>query len=136
MNKQQEDGLYHSDIYLGQEYSDGIKHWKYYRREKLSNGKYRYYYKDNDDYVYTTDGKANKYSTYTHKDVYGNTKVKKTVKGDKLFGNTITSKTMGRSTQIVETRTVGILEQNFDSFVKKNQKKINKAKKWLQKIFG
>ena len=40
--------LFHSDIYLGEDYSDGIRHWKYVKREKLSNGKYRYYYKDDE----------------------------------------------------------------------------------------
>lgn len=35
--------LYHSDIYLGEEYSDGIKHWKYIKKEVI-NGKTRYYY--------------------------------------------------------------------------------------------
>lgn len=37
--------LYHSDIYLGQDFSDGIKHWKYVKRVKV-NGKWRYYYDD------------------------------------------------------------------------------------------
>jgi hypothetical protein len=39
--------LYHSDIYLGKDFSDGIKHWKYIKREKV-NGKWRYYYKNSD----------------------------------------------------------------------------------------
>lgn len=37
--------LYHSDVYLGKDFSDGIKHWKYIKREKR-NGKWIYYYKD------------------------------------------------------------------------------------------
>jgi hypothetical protein len=37
--------LYHSDVYLGQDYSDGIQHFKYIKREKV-NGKWVYYYKD------------------------------------------------------------------------------------------
>lgn len=37
--------LFHSDTYLGQDFSDGIKHFKYIKREKV-NGKWRYYYKD------------------------------------------------------------------------------------------
>lgn len=37
--------LYHTDIYLGQDFSDGIKHWKYVKRVKV-NGKWRYYYDD------------------------------------------------------------------------------------------
>ena len=42
MNKNE---LYHSDIYLGEDYTDGIKHWKYISKEKI-NGRWRYYYKD------------------------------------------------------------------------------------------
>lgn len=37
--------LYHSSIYLGQDYSDGIRHFKYIKREK-KNGRWVYYYKD------------------------------------------------------------------------------------------
>jgi chaperonin cofactor prefoldin len=36
--------LFHSDTYLGQDFSDGIRHFKYIKREKLPNGKWRYYY--------------------------------------------------------------------------------------------
>ena len=38
------DSLYHSDTYLGADYSDGIKHWKYIRKYKGKNGKWRYVY--------------------------------------------------------------------------------------------
>ena len=37
--------LYHSDEYLGEDYTDGIKHWKYIKREKR-NGRWVYYYED------------------------------------------------------------------------------------------
>ena len=37
--------LYHSDKYLGQDFSDGIKHYKYIKRE-MKNGRWVYYYKD------------------------------------------------------------------------------------------
>ena len=37
--------LFHSDTYLGQDFSDGVRHFKYIKREKV-NGKWRYYYKD------------------------------------------------------------------------------------------
>ena len=40
-----ENELYHSEMYLGQDYSDGIKHYKYIKRE-MKNGKWVYYYKD------------------------------------------------------------------------------------------
>lgn len=45
MNKNLNNELYHSDVYLGKDFSDGIKHWKYIKREKV-NGKWRYYYSD------------------------------------------------------------------------------------------
>lgn len=37
--------IIHSDIYLGKDYSDGIRHFKYIKREMV-NGKWKYYYKD------------------------------------------------------------------------------------------
>lgn len=40
-----QDELYHSNVYLGKDYSDGIKHWKYIKKERR-NGKWVYYYKD------------------------------------------------------------------------------------------
>ena len=50
--------LYHSDVYLGQDYSDGIQHFKYIKREKV-NGKWVYYYKD--DLLDKEKAKYNKY---------------------------------------------------------------------------
>lgn len=37
--------LYHSETYLGKDYSDGIRHWKYIKRERR-NGRWVYYYSD------------------------------------------------------------------------------------------
>ncbi len=45
VNKNNSDVLFHSNHYLGVDYSDGIKHWKYIKKEK-KNGKWRYYYRD------------------------------------------------------------------------------------------
>ena len=36
--------LYHSDVYLGADYSDGLKHWKYIKRYRGRNGKWCYVY--------------------------------------------------------------------------------------------
>lgn len=36
--------LKHSIIYLGADFSDGIKHWKYIKKYKLPSGHYRYIY--------------------------------------------------------------------------------------------
>ena len=33
--------LYHSEVYLGQDYSDGIRHFKYWKREKGPDGKWK-----------------------------------------------------------------------------------------------
>lgn len=41
----QNEELFHSDIYLGQDFSDGIRHFRYIDK-KMVNGKWRYYYKD------------------------------------------------------------------------------------------
>ena len=41
MNNRNE--LFHSDTYLGKDYSDGMRHFKYIKREKV-NGKWRYIY--------------------------------------------------------------------------------------------
>lgn len=38
------DKLFHSDTFLGEEFSDELYHWKYIKREKRPNGKWRYYY--------------------------------------------------------------------------------------------
>lgn len=40
------DTLCHSDTYLGADFSDGLKHWKYIKRVMGRNGKYIYYYKN------------------------------------------------------------------------------------------
>ena len=45
INKKINNELYHSDVYLGKDFSDGIKHFKYIKREKV-NGRWRYYYKN------------------------------------------------------------------------------------------
>lgn len=44
--KDNENELYHSGIYLGKDYSDGIKHWKYLKKIEIEPGKYRYIYYD------------------------------------------------------------------------------------------
>jgi len=44
-NTHSKNTLYHSDTYLGNEFSDGLYHYKYKRREK-KNGKWVYYYND------------------------------------------------------------------------------------------
>ena len=47
-NRNNSTELFHSDVYLGQEFSDGLKHFKYLKRER-KNGKWVYYY-SNEEY--------------------------------------------------------------------------------------
>lgn len=42
--KIEKDELYHSDTYLGSEYDEGLKHWKYIKKYKNSRGKTVYVY--------------------------------------------------------------------------------------------
>lgn len=42
--KIEKDELYHSDTYLGLEYDEGLKHWKYIKKYKNSRGKTVYVY--------------------------------------------------------------------------------------------
>ena len=39
-NTQTSSSLFHSSTYYGQEFDDGLRHWKYIKREKLPDGKY------------------------------------------------------------------------------------------------
>lgn len=39
-----DEALFHSDTFLGEEFDDEMCHWKYVKRVKKPNGKYRYYY--------------------------------------------------------------------------------------------
>ena len=41
-----DDVLMHSDFYLGADYDDGLKHWKYIRKYSNSKGKWTYVYAD------------------------------------------------------------------------------------------
>ena len=44
-NTQTSSSLFHSSTYYGQEFDDGLRHWKYIKREKVG-GKWRYWYDD------------------------------------------------------------------------------------------
>ena len=82
INKKLNHELYHSDIYLGKDFSDGIKHWKYIKREKV-NGKWHYYYKDDklDSTKKQMDKDYDEYNSYfdknKHKDLNGMAKMAK-----------------------------------------------------------
>lgn len=73
--------IIHSDIYLGKDYSDGIKHWKYIKREKI-NGKWRYYYK-NDRLDYLGAEKKISIGNYNTAEKVYETSLKNFKKGDR-----------------------------------------------------
>lgn len=54
--------LYHSNTYLGQDYSDGIRHFKYIKRE-MKNGRWVYYY-SHDEYNKAKKNLSNSKSNY------------------------------------------------------------------------
>lgn len=128
--------LYHSDTYLGKEYSDGLKHFKYVSKEKLPNGKYRYYYYHKTGFntaaIYAkTEGKKNsKYGTYIHGDDR-NRDIHTVKKSNKLFSSKKTSKFDGGTHT---THEVGKIRQTVDSAAKKVKKTTKKTKKKLSKF--
>lgn len=144
--------LYHSDSYLGETYNDGLYHYKYVYKKRI-NGKWRYFYK-NDNAVYEkVKGNPNsKYGTYLHMGP-NSTRVGHVVKSNKLFSKTTTS-TMkppgkdraGATDVITTTREVGKIEQGVDAVkkalgkfgkqtIKTTNKAVNKGKKTLSRLW-
>ena len=128
--------LYHSDIYLGEDYTDGIKHWKYISKERV-NGKWRYYYnkkddRGNDSYVNSLTDPKNKYEKgTTNRDIVENT-------------NQVLSKTIKKNNSTYKYQ--GVLERGAKSVqntVKKSgntllssaKSLINKGKTLLDKLW-
>ena len=132
--------LYHSDKYLGADYSDGIKHWKYVKREPIGNGKYRYYYTDKNNIMYTTDSKkdnewkggATRYSKYTNVDQYGNTNTIQTKKGRGLIFGFSTTNTTDVGNKKYTTTTY--YDSKLERSLIKGKKKIKKLLKKLKNI--
>lgn len=126
------DSLYHSDIYIGQDYSNGIKHWKYIKRERI-NGKWRYYYKD--DKLNSTQKQMEKayddYNSYfdknKHKELSGMAKM---AKQDKAL-QTYTSKqyTYDRLKRKSDKRKV-----KYDKYIKALNKVSDTVYKGKQKV--
>lgn len=132
--------LYHSDTYLGADFSDGIRHFKYIDKIKLPSGKYKYVYDVKSNYndakgrYYKTSGDIKSvYGTYEKAD--GSTYEVK--KSNKLFS----SKTgyrfrlnKGPSTShTVEER--GLIRQGYDKVKNRIDKALAKikAKRYLKK---
>lgn len=73
--------IIHSDIYLGKDFSDGISHFKYIKREMV-NGKWKYYYK-NDRLDYLKRQKNRAIDDYNAMERAYDTSIKNFKKGDR-----------------------------------------------------
>lgn len=94
-NTKKNSELYHSDVYLGKDYSNGLKHWKYIKKEKKGDS-WRYFYEV--DNPFTEESTTREFEkTEDYGDNYGkyksvdNTETKKPIdidykKTTKLFG--------------------------------------------------
>lgn len=149
-----DDELFHSDEYLGEEFDDGLHHWKYIKREKV-NGKWRYYYDDSKlrDFAKGTT-KTSKTTDEYGRTITNTTQYKKT---NDLFDRKTTI-TSGDTVLPTPTNTTVINKQGklsrveadaekwiFDTFidprkqakVKRNvDGAINKGKSFVKKLFG
>lgn len=63
--KIEKDELYHSDTYLGSEYDEGLKHWKYIKKYKNSRGKTVYVYANKETHSNIQDTRAKAKSAYS-----------------------------------------------------------------------
>lgn len=146
--------LCHSDTYLGNDYTDGIKHYKYVRKEPNGKGGYKYYYKelnlDGTPREWYTKNKKGYYGTYKsyngteyEQDKHGNykpighdTKTIHIKKSNKLFSSSKTKKYANNSYghEYVTTKNVGLIEQNVRKGKNKVDKLLKKFGKKLRKI--
>lgn len=88
-NRNNSTELFHSDVYLGQEYSDGLKHYKYLKKVKSANGKWRYIYdetelKVNEAISKNVINKSRSNEGYEFKDSTGATNIHK-IKGNGIL---------------------------------------------------
>lgn len=134
--------LFHSDTYLGQDFSDGVKHYKYIKKIPIGNGKFRYIYDIKDTYNnsngrYEKIGgkKASKYGTYTKTNKDGGKSTYIVKKSNKLFsektGSSISVNHGPRDYTTVHN--VGRLRQNYDYVSDKVKKATSKTKKKIEK---
>ena len=119
--------LFHSDVYLGQDFSDGIRHWKYIKREMV-NGRWKYYYKD-DAY-----DKANsKFKSATNKYLDNANKADKELKNHseahkKNVNNNSTIDRYNRSGLIGKIR----YKKEANAAVKSNKELVKKADQYVE----
>lgn len=129
--------LYHSDTYLGLDYSNSLKHYKYINRY-MKNGKWVYVYdvKENGKTARKefarTSGKG-KYGTFVSKDKNGNKYTIVSKKGNsKVFGNSST-RTTGTLGVKNGKQPINTVETRSDS---KLERTVTKATKKVKKISG
>jgi len=148
------DELYHSNTYLGNDFSDGIQHHKYVKKYPNPNGKgFIYVYKKGNTTLGTarTAGKTgSKYGTFKtvgEKNGRHYEKITTTRKSNKLFGSTRTDRTVSYNRETVKVyhdigrieRGVVALGKAIKKLAKKTKKAVNKGKKavknFLKKAF-
>lgn len=105
MSQYNRDELYHSEIYLGKDYSNGVKHFKYIKRE-MKNGRWVYYYSNDLE---------------KQRDILkDNIKYQKNmIKNNKTYKNPITGKTFGPN--------------HYKKAIKYDQKDLEKINKKISK---
>lgn len=127
--------LYHSDTYLGKDFSDGIKHWKYIKRER-KNGRWVYYYND-DHYSDKFKDADEKLTTYYMKRTNMNRQYDH--KTDPIFKKLARNREVARKKyNSVNGATIGNVKKNVSYSAVKglnySSDKINKIKKGKKKI--
>ena len=142
--KQKTDALMHSGTYLGADYSDGLKHYKYIRKYK-KNGKWVYIYEaqklKEDTHEFLTGKKA--------KNAMDDASFKKAIsisERDRALefhmenhGNEYAQK-LNKKTYDKAVKDVVKYTKEYNKSLKAYEKtfpgRISKAKKWLKKQFG
>ena len=128
--------LYHSNTYLGKDFSDGIKHWKYIKRER-KNGRWVYYY--NDDHYYDKFNDADKkLTTYYLK--RANADKQYDYKTDPKFKKLARNREIARKNyNSVNGVTIGNVKKNVSYDAVKilniSSKTIAKGKKFFKSLF-
>lgn len=153
VKRKQDDELYHSDTYLGEEFDEGLMHFKYVSKEK-KNGKWHYYYYHKEGknsaamYEKTEGNPKSKYGVYTHDGGATTSGGGRTVvveKSNRLLSRTDRLYTNAKTNSYFERRAVGKIEQNYDYIsnkiskwskktIKQLDKSVNKGKKWINKL--
>lgn len=141
----------HSDTYLGADFSDGLKHWKYIKKEKKANGKWRYYYEVKDSFsddisvreFEKVDDYGDKYGKYKSVDNKPSLEVdyKKT---GKMIGGTSSLRTGGKngSTHMeikegrIETDVIPAVQRAINNIGTNISRSVKRGQDFILKLFG